>query len=69
MIGSQSITCQWVLCYCIIQGVDHFKKIQYAPGITYGELFLENEYFSPFSLILSVFEADKEKGNKGCYQV
>ncbi|KAG6546215.1 hypothetical protein Mapa_012253 [Marchantia paleacea] len=26
-----------------LQGVDHFKKIQYAPGITYGELFLENE--------------------------
>ncbi|XP_062173999.1 glycine--tRNA ligase, chloroplastic/mitochondrial 2 isoform X2 [Alnus glutinosa] len=25
------------------QGVDHFKKIQYADGITYGELFLENE--------------------------
>ena len=25
------------------QGVDHFKKIRYAPGITYGELFLENE--------------------------
>ncbi|XP_055817568.1 glycine--tRNA ligase, chloroplastic/mitochondrial 2 isoform X2 [Solanum dulcamara] len=26
-----------------LQGVDHFKKIQYADGITYGELFLENE--------------------------
>eukprot|EP00252_Welwitschia_mirabilis_P027399 TRINITY_DN9388_c0_g1_i1.p1 TRINITY_DN9388_c0_g1~~TRINITY_DN9388_c0_g1_i1.p1 ORF type:complete len:1071 (-),score=218.29 TRINITY_DN9388_c0_g1_i1:229-3441(-) len=26
-----------------LQGVDHFKNIQYAPGITYGELFLENE--------------------------
>ncbi|WRX11074.1 Glycine-tRNA ligase [Theobroma cacao] len=25
------------------QGVDHFKKIQYADGITYGELFLEND--------------------------
>ncbi|XP_038874263.1 glycine--tRNA ligase, chloroplastic/mitochondrial 2 isoform X2 [Benincasa hispida] len=24
-------------------GVNHFKKIQYADGITYGELFLENE--------------------------
>lgn len=23
--------------------MDHFKKIRYAPGITYGELFLENE--------------------------
>lgn len=27
------------------QGVDHFKKIKYSDGITYGELFLENEYF------------------------
>ncbi|XP_061374276.1 glycine--tRNA ligase, chloroplastic/mitochondrial 2 isoform X2 [Gastrolobium bilobum] len=25
------------------QGVDHFKKIKYSDGITYGELFLENE--------------------------
>ncbi|XP_060673188.1 glycine--tRNA ligase, chloroplastic/mitochondrial 2 isoform X2 [Ziziphus jujuba] len=28
----------------LLQGVDHFKKIQYADGITYGELFMENEY-------------------------
>ncbi|KAL5718895.1 glycine--tRNA ligase [Ranunculus cassubicifolius] len=27
----------------LLQGVDHFKKILYADGITYGELFLENE--------------------------
>ncbi|XP_052192008.1 glycine--tRNA ligase, chloroplastic/mitochondrial 2 isoform X2 [Diospyros lotus] len=27
----------------LLQGVDHFKKIHYADGITYGELFLENE--------------------------
>ncbi|KAI3434209.1 Glycine--tRNA ligase [Psidium guajava] len=27
----------------LLQGVDHFKKIKYANGITYGELFLENE--------------------------
>ncbi|KAG6393352.1 hypothetical protein SASPL_147591 [Salvia splendens] len=27
----------------LLQGVDHFKKIRYADGITYGELFLENE--------------------------
>ncbi|KAL6494135.1 Glycine--tRNA ligase, chloroplastic/mitochondrial 2 [Orobanche gracilis] len=27
----------------LLQGVDHFKKIQYADGITYEELFLENE--------------------------
>ncbi|KAL6981328.1 Glycine--tRNA ligase, chloroplastic/mitochondrial 2, partial [Sarracenia purpurea var. burkii] len=27
----------------LLQGVDHFKKIQYADRITYGELFLENE--------------------------
>ncbi|GBG74740.1 hypothetical protein CBR_g19146 [Chara braunii] len=26
-----------------LQGVDHFKKIQYATGITYGEIFLNNE--------------------------
>lgn len=30
----------------LLQGVDHFKKIQYADGITYGELFLENEYIN-----------------------
>ncbi|KAK9102892.1 hypothetical protein Sjap_020146 [Stephania japonica] len=27
----------------LLQEVDHFKNIQYADGITYGELFLENE--------------------------
>ncbi|XP_048504508.1 glycine--tRNA ligase, chloroplastic/mitochondrial 2 isoform X2 [Beta vulgaris subsp. vulgaris] len=27
----------------LLQGVDHFKKIKYADGITYGELFAENE--------------------------
>ncbi|KAI4295473.1 hypothetical protein L6164_035518 [Bauhinia variegata] len=27
----------------LLQGVDHFKKIRYSDGITYGELFLENE--------------------------
>ncbi|XP_068650080.1 glycine--tRNA ligase, chloroplastic/mitochondrial 2 [Aristolochia californica] len=27
----------------LLQAVDHFKKIKYAEGITYGELFLENE--------------------------
>lgn len=27
-----------------LQGVDHFKDIVYAPGITYGEMFLQNEY-------------------------
>ncbi|KAL5223870.1 hypothetical protein ABZP36_010509 [Zizania latifolia] len=26
-----------------LQGVDHFKDIQYTKGITYGELFLQNE--------------------------
>nr|XP_025882224.1 glycine--tRNA ligase, chloroplastic/mitochondrial 2 isoform X4 [Oryza sativa Japonica Group] len=26
-----------------LQGVDHFKNIQYTKGITYGELFLEND--------------------------
>lgn len=37
----------WMLllevAWIYLQGVDHFKKIQYADGITYGELFLENE--------------------------
>ena len=27
-----------------LQGVDHFKDITYAPGVTYGEMFLQNEY-------------------------
>ncbi|HEX8683543.1 MAG TPA: glycine--tRNA ligase subunit beta [Ardenticatenaceae bacterium] len=27
-----------------LQQVDHFTKIQYAPGLTYGEIFLQNEY-------------------------
>lgn len=27
----------------LLQEVDHFKNIQYSDGITYGELFLENE--------------------------
>lgn len=35
-----------------LQGVDHFKKIQYADGITYGELFSENEYKTNFSDII-----------------
>ena len=26
------------------QGAKHFKDIQYAPGVTYGEMFLQNEY-------------------------
>ena len=28
----------------IVQGVQHFKDIQYTPSITYGELFMQNEY-------------------------
>ncbi|KAK9142891.1 hypothetical protein Syun_012291 [Stephania yunnanensis] len=27
----------------LLQGVDHFRNIRYGDGITYGELFLENE--------------------------
>ena len=27
-----------------LQGVKHFKDIQYSPGVTYGEMFLQNEY-------------------------
>lgn len=27
-----------------LQGVGHFKDIAYAPGVSYGEMFLQNEY-------------------------
>ena len=27
-----------------LQGVDHFKNIAYAPGISYGEVFGQSEY-------------------------
>ncbi len=27
-----------------LQGVDHFKEIVYAPGLSYGEIFLQNEF-------------------------
>ncbi|CAI5515942.1 unnamed protein product [Closterium sp. Naga37s-1] len=41
-----------------LQGVDHFKRIAYAPGVTYGELFLENEReMSCFNML----EADTER--------
>eukprot|EP00850_Spirogloea_muscicola_P023863 SM000397S15169 [mRNA] locus=s397:35679:43415:- [translate_table: standard] len=35
-----AFSCMTVLT---LLGVDHFKKIRYTEGITYGELFLENE--------------------------
>jgi glycyl-tRNA synthetase alpha subunit len=28
----------------VLQGVKHFKDIQYTPSLTYGELLLQNEY-------------------------
>ncbi len=28
----------------VTQGVQHFKDIQYTPSMTYGELFMQNEY-------------------------
>ena len=28
----------------MLQGVSHFKDIQYTSTMTYGELFLQNEY-------------------------
>lgn len=40
------------------QGVDHFKKIQYADGITYGELFLENEYANLLKLLVTSFSTE-----------
>ncbi|KAK6258930.1 hypothetical protein SCA6_013404 [Theobroma cacao] len=43
--------------YLLLQGVDHFKKIQYADGITYGELFFENEQILlPFSFQDNVYD-------------
>ena len=27
-----------------LQGVDHFRDIRYSADVTYGELFLQNEY-------------------------
>eukprot|EP00892_Ulva_mutabilis_P006376 jgi/Ulvmu1/410/UM001_0417.1 len=34
-----------------LQGVDHFKDIRFAEGVTYGELFMQNEYeMSVFNL-------------------
>lgn len=27
-----------------LQGVSHFKDIRYTDGITYGEMFMQNEY-------------------------
>ncbi|CAM6125405.1 unnamed protein product [Calypogeia fissa] len=45
-----------------LQGVDHFKKIQYAPGITYGELFLENEKeMSAYNLELANVERVQQR--------
>ena len=28
----------------VAQGVSHFKDIRYTGGITYGEMFMQNEY-------------------------
>ena len=36
-----------------LQGVSHFKDILYAPGVSYGEMFLQNEYE------MSVFNLDE----------
>lgn len=36
-----------------LQGVAHFKDIAYAPGVSYGEMFLQNEYE------MSVFNLDE----------
>jgi glycyl-tRNA synthetase len=34
-----------------LQGVDHFRDIAYAPGVTYGEVFLQSEYeYSVYNL-------------------
>jgi len=43
-----------------LQNVDHFKNIQYAPGLTYGEIFLQNE-FEQSTYNLDVANTDRIK--------
>ncbi|EOX92215.1 hypothetical protein QUC31_003514 [Theobroma cacao] len=54
--------------YLLLQGVDHFKKIQYADGITYGELFLENEYdqLLKTSQAFNILDSRGFVGNRAC---
>lgn len=44
-----------------LQGVKHFKDIQYSPGVTYGEMFLQNEYEMS---VYNLDEADVEGQRK-----
>ncbi|PSC72381.1 Glycine-tRNA ligase chloroplastic mitochondrial [Micractinium conductrix] len=44
-----------------LQGAKHFKDIQYAPGVTYGEMFLQNEYEMS---VYNLDEADVEGQRK-----
>lgn len=45
-----------------LQGVDHFKKILYSPGVTYGELFLDNEReMSQFNLEVADVERARQR--------
>ena len=45
-----------------LQGVDHFKDIVYAPGVTYGEMFLQNEYeMSVYNLDSADVQGQRER--------
>ena len=45
-----------------LQGVDHFKDIIYAPGVTYGEMFLQNEYeMSVYNLDVAEVEGQRSR--------
>jgi glycyl-tRNA synthetase len=45
-----------------LQGVDHFKDIVYAPGVTYGEMFLQNEYeMSVYNLDQADVEGQRDR--------
>lgn len=45
-----------------LQGVNHFKDIVYAPGVTYGEMFLQNEYeMSVYNLDSADVQGQRER--------
>jgi glycyl-tRNA synthetase len=47
-----------------LQGVEHFKDITYAPGVTYGEMFLQNEYeMSVYNLDEADVDGQRERFN------
>ena len=45
-----------------LQGVSHFKDIVYAPGMTYGEMFMQNEYeMSVYNLDSADVQGQRER--------